>query len=503
MKIDNFTSISHQKHNNLAITKSTMSARPRPLFIKNQPSALAISAKSLLDDYVADGQLLLRPSYQRQIQWNIQQMCDLISSIMLNMIVPGLLLYKYHADDEKEVESYEYECIDGQHRISVINSYLKGEFVDVKGNMVTWQYLDETSSKRYNIFYEENASTRAWSIKTGTTPLYMTTDEKNHFKRFKLQVSIIETPLSFNERSDLFTSLQNGRPVRGSDLYKNNHRISLVHHLMIQKYQERYYSSMKSRLTVSQDQYYLHRLVRFYLITSTEDKDIKREHFDLTDPKIKKYFTMDTSLIHDVSKESLAQFDAEMTKFFGLIDALEPGLKFTPVQLSAVFHYLSGNEHSQEYINELVAYLNQWAGKGYAHEIKMWEQGFNDKELGEHRMQKRREYFERCIHELETREVTKLMVQESPVSKRTIGNKVRKQVFDLWFANSDKGQCWTCLSEITRKKWDCGHIVAHALHGSDELDNLIPQCKKCNNQQGTENAYDFKKRTNLEMLEKY
>jgi len=53
--------------------------------------------------------------------------------------------------------------------------------------------------------------------------------------------------------------------------------------------------------------------------------------------------------------------------------------------------------------------------------------------------------------------------------------------------------CYCCkLEPITYGNFECGHNVAHANGGSDELSNLRPICRLCNSSMGTKNLEDFK-----------
>src|SRR3989338_6259495 len=54
--------------------------------------------------------------------------------------------------------------------------------------------------------------------------------------------------------------------------------------------------------------------------------------------------------------------------------------------------------------------------------------------------------------------------------------------------------CMCCeITEITQMKFHCGHIIAEAMGGETNVNNLLPICESCNKSMGTKNLNDFKK----------
>ncbi len=53
-------------------------------------------------------------------------------------------------------------------------------------------------------------------------------------------------------------------------------------------------------------------------------------------------------------------------------------------------------------------------------------------------------------------------------------------------------QCLCCkFNTITQMNWECGHIVAESCGGSNDIENLRPICRHCNNDMGSENMREF------------
>src|ERR1041385_999670 len=59
-------------------------------------------------------------------------------------------------------------------------------------------------------------------------------------------------------------------------------------------------------------------------------------------------------------------------------------------------------------------------------------------------------------------------------------------------AKVGSGMCFCCgLAEISRDNFECGHIISRAAGGTDEINNLVPVCGKCNKSVGKKNMLEF------------
>jgi len=56
----------------------------------------------------------------------------------------------------------------------------------------------------------------------------------------------------------------------------------------------------------------------------------------------------------------------------------------------------------------------------------------------------------------------------------------------------DIGQCFVCEHDLLFQDMECGHIHAHALGGSDSVDNMMPVCKTCNRDMGIMHMLEYK-----------
>lgn len=77
--------------------------------------------------------------------------------------------------------------------------------------------------------------------------------------------------------------------------------------------------------------------------------------------------------------------------------------------------------------------------------------------------------------------------------KQTINSSLRAQVWRKRNPTHLDGPCYSCGVTISRDNFVCGHIIAEALGGPTNLDNLEPICQCCNSSMRVKNLNEFKK----------
>lgn len=70
-----------------------------------------------------NGKLIL-PEFQREFVWSYSNSCRLIESILLNLPIPNIFLFKI-----KDTEGEKFLLIDGLQRITTINQYVEGTWI--------------------------------------------------------------------------------------------------------------------------------------------------------------------------------------------------------------------------------------------------------------------------------------------------------------------------------------------------------------------------------------
>jgi hypothetical protein len=220
----------------------------------------------------------LRPTYQRDIRWSHKQMNSLVESVMNGDLVPEIILYRQDDAD------YEYEVIDGQHRSYTLFNFMRGKYVTVKAKKDLIYIPYERDGINIRIFYEETEDTNDYKDKNPSVEVeYLTQANRRRFGNYMLSVQVIESSMEENERQALFLKLQEGIPVRGSDLLKNRMNVPLMRELYELNAEELYKKDLLSFLTVNPSSYWIHWFSRLIcMIHDTDyfkygDSDIKRQ----------------------------------------------------------------------------------------------------------------------------------------------------------------------------------------------------------------------------------
>ena len=81
---------------------------------------------------------------------------------------------------------------------------------------------------------------------------------------------------------------------------------------------------------------------------------------------------------------------------------------------------------------------------------------------------------------------------KKPVKRKSIDPPLRKQLWEKYIGQKTEGKCYCCWKNTITpftycKTFHAGHIISRYNGGSDSLDNLLPICRDCNMQMGTEN----------------
>lgn len=427
----------------------------------------------------------LHPIYQRDIKWTAEDMGELVRSVMCAGFIPGILLYRLHLGDERSKDSYRTEVVDGQHRFFTLYHYYHSKMVELPGKkpfLISLPYKCEDKSI-VHVFYKQTAETDAWGVESNKKVVYMTDEEKDFFDNFDLNIREIRSPLTLDQRRNLFLTLQKGKPVRLSDLYKNKTDVPLVRYISeVKRWEAEMKDAMVNHCALNASAgYWLPWAIRFFLIQAAADPEERTKAFMMTDGAINDLIKKG-SLRLNTTPESEAALDAAVTRFFGFITSLKPGVKLTPTQFFASFTHLLDAEEGREAL--LATHMKEWSTWGLSsRQRKMWEgRGFEPDE--------RIDSFERAVDELQRITVP---APESEARKK-IPKKIRDAVWAAAFGEGIIGSCVCCAGDIDDDHWECAHIVAHKCGGNDAENNLQPTCRTCNRSMGTENLWDFKAR---------
>ncbi len=88
----------------------------------------------------------------------------------------------------------------------------------------------------------------------------------------------------------------------------------------------------------------------------------------------------------------------------------------------------------------------------------------------------------------------KELSEKDKKKRRSISQNMRYQIWIKYFGkDSMNGKCYCCKKDINlMENYECSHVVAQKHGGGENVENLRPCCKGCNNDMKDQNLYDFK-----------
>ena len=428
----------------------------------------------------------LRPRYQRQIRWKPEAMNSFIDSVFKGRYIMPVLMYALHPEDltgRYTIDTnYESEVLDGQHRLWTLNAFRTAKLQKLpnvkKPFIVYWDYVDETADfpEHQCVFYEQTDDVENWCKETGKVPQFLSKEEKRVFDKTVIKVATITSRLTIEERRQEFISLQNGVPVRNSDLLKNMTKSKLISFCDLENYEEMM-DTFYAHCSKKADLFRTNWVVRCFLLFE------KRRLGELNEKSLSQVFLTDDAEIGKMVKnnlpilnpsdEVLNDFDDIFKDFISFLQRMDDEQVLNPTQIFALFHHLCEEGRDLEVLK---SHIPLFSKEGKKKDVKsLWKSAGNTTE--------RRKYFEKCVSQL-----VAMVEPAQPIDERPITKKLKAQV---WKKCADK-KCECCRKEITKTSFEAGHIKARAKGGPTEIDNLVAICFDCNRRMGTSNLYEYK-----------
>lgn len=433
-----------------------------------------------------------RPVYQRHIRWNTLAMNDFIGTVMNNGLVPGLIMYQLTTDEKVgKNQGKSFEIVDGQHRLFTLKAFMDSTIQILphikKPFVVHWIYecFDEQGETQYSkVFYKETDDVKDWCRENKITPCYLSEEEREYFDNFGVNVTLIRSKITLDQRREIFMSLQKGIPVRNSDFLKNKTNCKLIAFIRENSYEDMMTDVFFKHCHKKSTDYWLHWVSRCFLL-------YKRYHgicyaeklntlpvsetFLLEDKQIKDLIEINTREFNPRDVEVIHEFDDVFRAFIEFLQKFQEGCRLNPTQIFALFYVLCDDSKKPDIIMSHIPYL---AKLGSTKDKKRMWVSKNEKEP-------RREYFNYCLEQLSS-----IVDVAAPYDDRQISKSLRKRVW----AKCVNGLCLCCEDEeIDKNTFEAGHIVARHLGGQVSIDNLVPLCFTCNRSMGTRNFHEYKK----------
>lgn len=185
--------------------------------------------RSFYDRFLKNNKIKLDPIYQRDFSWNEDKQNLFVDSLIRGYIIPNIILRKLDKKDE-----YEFECVDGQHRLKVIKHYIESK--KLNDNWIRWNCRDEQTNKKKNIFYADDKNSGSCKV---VRKGFLQEQQKSRFDGYTLNVTIITNKLTEDQMCGIFSRLQNGERINRMDKFKNK-----CTHPLIQKMKQEHIFSL-------------------------------------------------------------------------------------------------------------------------------------------------------------------------------------------------------------------------------------------------------------------
>lgn len=83
-------------------------------------------------------------------------------------------------------------------------------------------------------------------------------------------------------------------------------------------------------------------------------------------------------------------------------------------------------------------------------------------------------------------------IEDINIKRKVIDQNTRRNIWTRYWGRSMDGQCSVCGNPIWLENFDAGHIIPVSKGGSDNILNLVPICRGCNQGMKTENLIEYK-----------
>lgn len=216
-----------------------------------------------------DGELEIRPEFQRLFRWSLEQKSNFIESVLLGIPIPSIFV--------SQREDGVWELVDGLQRISTILSFM-GKMRDNNGELCKPLKLNGTK-------YLPSLQDKVWGDPDNDDENIINRNIQRIFKREKIDIKIVQRESQNDTKYEIFQRLNTG----GSELSAQEVRNALL--LMVnpaaQHWIERLAQSTDfiETLPISQKQkdesYYNELVVRYLALRYIEKNDLLSRHSDV------------------------------------------------------------------------------------------------------------------------------------------------------------------------------------------------------------------------------
>lgn len=447
-----------------------------------QPSAQNTCIRSLYDMYLKDDRNLnCRPPYQRNLCWKSDQKSDLIDSMMTSCPMPNFLLYMCAGVNE---------CIDGQNRLSTIKQYMEQGADPFPWKIETYAEDDTTLLSVENVFYKKNDEIDAYILAKAKKPRkngvvksyrYMDDQELMRFHVYEVILQKITSPLSLEQRKEIFTRWQSGSRITQCERFKNEPYPFCL--LLLERGIEKVCGDALSEFLKSGKDNWVFDVYRMLLlfIEPTNDISFSAQNTISTLVNIKSPTGQ-----YNISNQTYMECVAKLNTFLDKNEHLKNMPKnFRKLSFLMSFaHIWFSKKPEERKIMETEEFLTQLSEKCKDMKFNTLNNGPHSNEL-----LKTHPAIKTYCDEL----ISNKMPPVEKKKKATISEALKTAVWNTYYGKDvGSSECLCCgITKIFQRDFHCAHLIAESKGGPTSLENLRPTCAKCNQSCATRNLREY------------
>lgn len=302
--------------------------------------AYAMSVGEIINLY-RDGELVIRPAFQRLFRWSPYQKSRFIESILLGIPIPSVFV--------SQREDGVWEVVDGLQRLSTILEFV-GELKKEDGTLHSPSVLVGTK-------YLESLDQRTFD--SGQAPL--ASAQRIAFKRAKLDIKIVKEAATATTKYDLFDRLNSGGAKLSDQEFRNSLIVmsdaSFLDWLETLRSLPDFQAAVSPSENQLSEQYDLELVIRFLALVNRDVADL-RQFKDLRELLTDSA----TAYAQDPTFDRPAQGD-RFARTFAVLGKL-------PEQRAAFQRYDSANDR---FLGKFSVSAFEVVSSGLAHNLNIWE----------------------------------------------------------------------------------------------------------------------------------
>jgi hypothetical protein len=450
----------------------------------------------IIEDYI--DKCNLRPTYNRPLSWNMSLIQEFVRSVMCGQIIPPVILYK-HPDGEGDGNK-ETECIDGQHRLTMLKHFVRSEQVVVKYKKVMVTIYDKQT--KTHMFYTDSPHVSEWAdLHPNNNYTFMSDEQKQQFNKYKFEITLIHGGMTIDERRKMFLSLSGGKMVVNSDQLKNCTNFPLVRLISDTLALEAPITNMiHDKCTKKSNKYWLHWTIRLFLLM----KSPTLETFMTTDKKINGWLKQTDCVHFDTTEEEERRFEECISKFISFMDK-KISVPVSPCHLFALFVQLNKNCVDEDILASHVPSFvdKKWKSYNGINVLTAWETPppLFVATPNDYIKMREKAYIEVIEH----------MSSISCKYEYPAQSKNKKATRDdVWLmSNTMKkdehgrvvGKCYCCKQTLYMDEFERGHIKSKFRRGDADEYNMRPIHRTCNLEMGITHMHEWMDQKGYEIVE--